>query len=191
MLRSFHVLLFGHAIYRQQSGLDSTVYTGEKLDYAIAFGVSRNDTSPAVNAHIPQPIRSANALRAESHDGIDNVIVVLLEGLDSLLPADRGLGHDELNVLWLETSLVNLLTVILLLGLGVGTGVDGLALVTVIVPSVVTRGTLLVLQLLSSSGLCLRVQVLNLGLTENAIPSQYATHLYVTARNSHPGVAVW
>lgn len=110
-------------------------------------------------------------LRAERHDGVDNVVVVLLQRLDSLLPAHRGLGHDELNVLGLETSLVDLLTVVLLLDLLLG-GLDGLALVVVVMVVVVTGvvvGTSLALELLSGGSLGLGVEVLNLGLTEDAV----------------------
>jgi hypothetical protein len=68
-------------------------------------------------------------LDAQSHDGVDNIIVILLESLDGLLSADRGLSHDELNVLGLETSLINLLTIINLLLILLGLNLGSLALV--------------------------------------------------------------
>ena len=105
-------------------------------------------------------------LYAQGHDGVDNVVVVLLEGLDGLLSADRSLGHDKLNVLGLKTGLVDLLTVILLFLLLLGLNLGGLALVGVVVG--VLSGTLLLGELLGSGSLGLRVQVLNLGLTEDA-----------------------
>jgi hypothetical protein len=134
-----------------------------------------------VAAHMFEPIskadlafpraftRRAHRLYAEGHDTVDNVVVVLLEGLDGLLPAHAGLGHDELDVLGLETSVVDLLTIVLLLLLGLGT-LDGLALVTlvgVVVAGVVVGG--LAGELLGSLGLGLGVEVLNLSLTEDAV----------------------
>jgi hypothetical protein len=129
-------------------------------------------------------------LYAQGHDGVDNVVVVLLEGLDGLLSADRGLGHDKLNVLGLETGLVNLLTVILLFLLLLGLDLGGLALVGVVVG--VLGGTLLLGELLGSGGLGLRVQVLNLGLTEDAVLciSSYSCPLDVDGVCLHVGVGV-
>jgi len=106
-------------------------------------------------------------LYAQGHDGVDDIVVVLLEGLNGLLSADRSLSHDKLNVLGLETGLVNLLTVILLFLLLLGLDLGGLALVRVVVG--VLGGTLLLGELLGSGSLGLRVQVLNLGLTEDAV----------------------
>lgn len=107
-------------------------------------------------------------LRTQRHDGVDNVVVVLLQCLDSLLPADTGLSHDKLNVLGLEASLVNLLAIVLFFFLLGVTSVNGLALITVVVASVVAASGL-VTELLSSGSLSLGVQVLNLGLTEDAV----------------------
>lgn len=112
---------------------------------------------------------SSQRLYAESHDTVDNVVVVLLEGLDGLLPAHAGLGHDELDVLGLEASVINLLAIVLLLLLGLSTG-NGLALVAlsgVVVAGVLVGG--LGGELLGSLGLGLGVEVLNLGLTEDAV----------------------
>ena len=114
----------------------------------------------------------SHRLYAQGHDTVDNVVVVLLEGLDGLLPADAGLGHDELDVLGLKTGVIDLLTVILLLLLGLGT-LDGLALGALgALGGVVVTGVVvgrLVGELLSSLGLGLGVEVLNLGLTEDAV----------------------
>ena len=129
-------------------------------------------------------------LYAQGHDGVDNVVVVLLEGLDGLLSADRSLGHDKLNVLGLKTGLVDLLTVILLFLLLLGLNLGGLALVGVVVG--VLSGTLLLGELLGSGGLGLRVQVLNLGLTEDAAlrVSDCCRSLYVCSQCLHVGVGV-
>lgn len=129
-------------------------------------------------------------LNTQCHDGVDNIIVVLLQRLDGLLAADVGLGHDELDVLVLQTLGINLLTIILivvLLGLG---GLGGLSGVTVVVTGVVTFST-------GSGELCggglLRagVDVLDLGLTENTMMWSAA----LSSDNnmlwrSHVGVAV-
>lgn len=109
-----------------------------------------------------------SSLYAQRHDGVDNVVIVLLECLDGLLPADGCLSHDELNVLGLESSVIDLLAVILLLVLLGLLGLNGLALVTVVVAGVVTGRSLLSGKLLGSGSLSLRVEVLNLGLTEDA-----------------------
>jgi hypothetical protein len=112
------------------------------------------------------------SLYAQCHDGVDDIVVVLLEGLDGLLPRDAGLLHNELDVLSLEARVVDLLVVILLLFLLLL--LDGLALalsgvLTVVVAGVVIVGGLLGLgKLLGGRGLGLGVQVLDLGLTEDA-----------------------
>ena len=135
----------------------------------------------------------SHRLYAQGHDTVDNVVVVLLEGLDGLLPAHAGLGHDKLDVLGLETSAVDLLAIVLLLLLLLGT-LDGLALVTlggVIVAGVVVGG--LAGELLGSLGLGLGVEVLNLGLTEDAVHLVSIIHQpghWSRSSNVHPGVAV-
>lgn len=115
---------------------------------------------------------------AECHDRVHDVVVVLPEGLDGLLTGDVGLGHDKVNVLGLEAGLVNLLAVILLLLL-LALGLGGLALaevVLVVVTSVLTTsGGLSSGELLSSRSLGLRVQVLDLGLTEDAVMCQFSS----------------
>lgn len=121
-----------------------------------------------MEGHRPPP---GFCLDAESHDGVDDIVVVLLERLDSLLPRYVGLRHDELNVLVLDALGVHLLAVVLLLlgslvGAGVGT-LDGLAagLAVVVAGVVVLSGG----ELLGSGGLSRGVEVLDLGLTEDAV----------------------
>lgn len=116
----------------------------------------------------PSNADNNNFLYAQSHDGIDNIVVVLLECLDSLLPTHACLCHDQLNVLGLETSVIDLLAIILFLFLLSVARIDSLALVRVIVAGVVTTSTFLVGELLSSRSLGLRVEVLDLGLSEDA-----------------------
>lgn len=107
---------------------------------------------------------------AERHDRVDDIVVILLEGLDSLLPRHVRLGHDQLDVLGLQAGVVDLLAVVLFLLL-LGLGLGSLALVVGV--GVVVTGVLTVAsglggsQLLGSGGLGLGVQVLNLGLTKN------------------------
>lgn len=138
--------------------------------------------------------RHSHRLYAEGHDAVDNVVVVLLEGLDGLLPAHASLGHDELDVLGLKAGVVDLLAIVLLLLLLLGT-LDGLALVTlggVVVAGVVVGG--LAGELLGSLGLGLGVEVLNLGLTEDAVLQVsyefLPSHWVHESLNIHPGVAV-
>lgn len=106
---------------------------------------------------------------AERHDGVDNIVVVLPQSLDGLLAGDVSLGHNQVNVLGLEAALVNLLAVILLLFLlGLGLGSLALAKVVLVVVTGVITGGLSGSQLLSGRSLGLGVQVLDLGLTEDA-----------------------
>lgn len=81
------------------------------------------------------------SLYAESHDGVDNIIVILPQGGDGLLAGNARLSHDQLDVLSLETGLVDLLTIILLLFL-LGLGLGGLALAVVVVVVMIVTGVL-------------------------------------------------
>jgi hypothetical protein len=124
------------------------------------------------------PLKSLNligktdhSLYAESHDGVNDIVIVLPESLDGLLAGNACLCHDELNILGLKTSLVNFLTIILLLLLlilhrGLALAED---LLLVVVVTGVVAGSLRGSELLSGGGLGLGVQVLNLGLTEDAV----------------------
>lgn len=124
--------------------------------------------------HLQNPSRSENRisaslLYAEGHNGVDDIVIVLPQGLDGLLAGNVGLGNDQVNVLGLEAALVNLLTIVLLLVL---LGLDSLAEVRVIVTGVVVAsvvtGSLSGSELLGGGSLGLGVQILNLGLTEDA-----------------------
>ena len=116
----------------------------------------------------------SHRLYAQGHDTVDNVVVVLLEGLDGLLPADAGLGHDELDVLGLKTGVIDLLTVILLLlGLLLDLLLLAVSVGVVVVVIVVVAGVAVTLllslgELLGGGSLSLGVEVLDLGLTEDA-----------------------
>lgn len=115
---------------------------------------------------------AASALYAECHDGVDDIVIVLLQCLDGLVAGNVGLGHDELNVLVLKTGGIDLLLILLLVLLVLST-LDGLALsvvVRVIVSGVVVASVVVLgsSELLSSRSLGLGVKVLNLGLTEDA-----------------------
>lgn len=115
---------------------------------------------------------AVSALYAESHDGVYDIVIVLLQCLDGLVAGDVGLSHDKLNVLILKTGGIDLL-LILLLDLLVLSTLDGLALAVimgvivtgVVVASVVVLGSS---ELLGGGSLSLGVKVLNLGLTEDA-----------------------
>ena len=114
----------------------------------------------------------AALLYAERHNTVHNVVVVLLERLDCLLPADASLRHDELNVLGLETRVVDFLAIVLFLlsDLLRSIALDGFALVSissVIVAGVVIGG--LRSELLGRGCLGLRVQVLNLSFAEDTV----------------------
>lgn len=132
--------------------------------------------------------RASANLYAEGHDGVDNVVVVLLERLDGLLPRDAGLLHDQLNVLGLETGLVDLLAIVLLLFLLL---LGGRLLALAVVVALVVTGSLGLSELLGSGGLGSGVQVLDLGLTEDAAELLSKLSNRGGSRNClHPGVAV-
>ena len=118
---------------------------------------------------------SGSTSYAERHDRVHDIIVVLPEGLDGLLPGHVGLSHDQVNVLGLEATLVNLLAILFLIVLlGLGGLCAEFGLVLVVVAGVLTASASLSGgQLLGSRSLGLGVQVLDLGLTEDAASSQY------------------
>ena len=106
---------------------------------------------------------------AESHDGVDDVVVVLPESLDGLLAGHISLGHNQFDVLSLKTRLIDLLAIILfLLLLGLSLGGLALAVVVLVVVTSVLVGSSLS-KLLGSGSLSGGVQVLDLGLTEDAV----------------------
>jgi hypothetical protein len=116
-----------------------------------------------------QNLKYGRSLYAESHDGVNDIVVVLPESLDGLLARDVCLCHNELDILGLKVGLINLLTIILLILLLI-LGLGGLGLaenLLVVVTGVVASG-LGGSELLSGGSLGLGVQVLNLGLTEDA-----------------------
>lgn len=107
------------------------------------------------------PPTSDCCLYAESHDRVDDVVVVLLQGLDGLLAGDGSLLHDKLDVLGLKTRVIDLLTVILLL---LGLLLDlALALVVSVVVVVVVVVAGVVVTLLLSLGELLGGGSLSLG----------------------------
>jgi hypothetical protein len=80
------------------------------------------------------------------------------------------LSHDELNVLRLKTCVIDFFAIVfLLLGSLLGVAFDSLALVIVVVVVVVTLVCRLSCELLCRRCLSLRVKVLNLGLTKDAV----------------------
>jgi hypothetical protein len=82
-------------------------------------------------------IREHN-LYTQSHDTVDDVVVILLERLDRLLSADACLGHDELDVLRLQTCVIHFLAIVfLLLSSLLGATFDRLALAVMVVVVVV------------------------------------------------------
>lgn len=115
-------------------------------------------------------------LYAESHDRVNDIVIVLPQRLNSLLTGNASLGHNEINILSLEASLIDLLAIILLLFLllrsEVGNGLLALTVVVVMVMLVVVTSVVTSClgggELLGGGGLGLSVQVLDLGLAEDA-----------------------
>lgn len=54
------------------------------------------------------PFYKGSKLHCQLHNGTDNISFGLLESLDSLCSADTSLCHDELNILGLHTTLINI-----------------------------------------------------------------------------------
>jgi hypothetical protein len=106
---------------------------------------------------------------AQRHDGVDYVIAILFQSFYGFLPGYRGLGHDEFDVLSFEAAVVNLfIIVVLFIGLLI---LDCLALAVfmrVVVARMIGICGFGGGKLLRSSGLGLRVEILNLGFTEDA-----------------------
>lgn len=105
-------------------------------------------------------------LNAQRHDGVDYIVVIFLQCFNSLLARNVGLGHDELNILVLDTLSIYLFAVILLFFLGC------LALVVMVIIAVAVTGVVVVVstsagKLLGSSGLGTGVEVLNLSLAKD------------------------
>lgn len=109
------------------------------------------------------------SLYAEGHNGVDDVVVILLERLDSLLPRDARLLHDQFDVLRLKSRVVDLLAVVLLLFLLLFDSLALAVVVVVVVSGVVVSTGLGGGKLLGCRSLGLRVQVLDLGLAEDAM----------------------
>lgn len=110
-------------------------------------------------------------LYAESHDRVDDITIILLQCLDCLVSRDAGLSHDELDILVLESSCVGLLFVLLFLGwLGLFDGLAFAVVLGVVVTGVIVAGVVVLVasDVLGSKLLLLRVQVFDLGFTENA-----------------------
>ena len=104
--------------------------------------------------------------------------------------------HDEVDVLWLKSRIVHLLLIILfllilILVLVVLLALDSLVVVimVVIVAGVVVGLSLGAGDLLSSRGLGLGVQVLDLSLTEDAIKTSAVVPDKLWDWSLHPGVA--
>lgn len=68
------------------------------------------------------------ALYAQCHDRVDNIVVILLQCLDSLLSRDGCLLHDQLDILALQVGLINFFAIVFILILLVIVMLNGLAL---------------------------------------------------------------
>lgn len=142
--------------------------------------------------------KDTSRLDTKRHDGIDNIIVVFLEGFDGLVAADVGLCHDQLDVLVLDAIGVDLLIVVVVLFLLLGVTVLGVAVAGVVVTGVLTTlSSSLGGNLLGSGGLGSGVDVLDLGLTKDTTGTFVSTSILPAQnnvafcrRNSHVGVAV-
>ncbi len=113
-------------------------------------------------------------LDAQRHDRVDNVVVVFFQCLDRLLARHAGLRLDQLNVLVLNARGIDLVVIVillLLLSLVIGAVVVVVVVVVIMVVVVAVAGVVVVVarQLLGSGRLGTGVEVLNLGLAEDAV----------------------
>lgn len=111
------------------------------------------------------------ALYAQRHDGVDDIVIILLQCFDSLLSADIRLCHDQFNVLCLKASIINFFSIILFLFYFLGITLDRLALVIMIVIMIVAGmiASRLCCELLGGAGLGSRVEVFDLGFTKDTM----------------------
>ena len=113
----------------------------------------------------------AALLYAQRHNAVDDVVIILLESLDRLLPAHTRLCHHELDVLGFEASVIYLLAIILFFLDGLRPRVTLNCLTLIAISSVVVAGVIiggLSGKLLCSRCLRLRVEVFDLSFTEDA-----------------------
>ena len=114
------------------------------------------------------------SLHTQRHDRVDDVIVILLQRLDRLLPTHARLRHHEFDILTLQTGIVHLLIVVFVFFRLLGVRFDGFALALAMVVARVAVGGaggvsgLLSGELLRGRGLGLRVKVFDLGFAEDA-----------------------
>jgi hypothetical protein len=105
----------------------------------------------------------------QCHDRVDYIVPVVFQSFDGLLPTDVGLCHDEFDILRLQAAIVDLLIIIIVFLRLLVLNSLALALVfRVIVAGVVSVARFGSSELLGSSGLMSRVEVLDLGLAKDA-----------------------
>lgn len=139
-------------------------------------------------------LRDGSYAGQTDHDAVYDVVVIFLQCLDSLFPAHICLRHDELDVFRLETTVIHFLTIILFLlsSLLLRVALNSLALValsSMVVAGMIVGG--LCSKLLGRGSLCLRVEIFDLGLAEDAtlylsVSRPSILRIY---SNLHPGVA--
>ena len=121
---------------------------------------------------MPRPAQKPSQLSnsyAERHNGVDDVVVVLLQRLDGLLAAHARLLHHQLDVLALQTRVVDLLAIVFLFLRRLGIGrFDSLVLLAVVMASVRVGG-FGVGELLGGGSLGLRGEVFDFGFAEDAV----------------------
>lgn len=111
---------------------------------------------------------------AQRHNRIDNIIAILLQRLNRLLPRHTRLRHHQINILTLQPAIIHLLVIVIVLLHLLGLLVLFLVAVLVVVLAVVVArvvaggGALLGGELLRGAGLGLRVQVFDFGFAEDA-----------------------
>lgn len=104
------------------------------------------------------------------------------------------MGHDQFDILVLESGSIDLLSIVLIIVLLVLAGIDSLALsvvVGVIMARVVVSSVVVGFsggELLGSRCLSLGVQVLNLGLTEDAVKNISRSLRVMLSVDLHVGV---
>jgi hypothetical protein len=144
---------------------------GTTVDTTVADG--QLPTSTRYDATCSHRLKLSLTLSyTQCHDRIDNVISILLQCFDRFLPRHICLSHYKFNVLALQPGVINLLIIIIIL-FWLFDFFLALSVIVVVTSMIMTCmvariGALSGSQLLGSVGLCLRVQVFDLGFTKDA-----------------------
>lgn len=165
MLKFSHPIYISNVATAQASDPDNQIRRHSvKL---LTMQLDQTEQSISLSYQLLHPLMAI--LIAERHDTVDDIVIVLLQSLDCLLPADASLGHHKLDVLRLKASVVDLFAIVFFFLHRFLLTLDGLTLVFGCVLVIGTLNLSLCGELLSSGCLGLRVEIFDLGFAEDAV----------------------